>query len=206
MARLMMSCPRSGLWTLDTVSGRCDLMHPSLVDVHAGLCKYREDKLLMIYGGRDLCVIDNRGIIEKRLPLPVPRYDYHGVAWDGEDIFLANTIYNEVIVLQDNQDTWKSGKDVCWVWPLFPGANLVEDACHLNSIAKGSKHLYATVFDYSEKPESVRMEEGWRESCQGQILMMDYWVGGKRTIKSVIQGLNKPHSLLVEGQDACHRL
>jgi len=179
-------------------------MHPSLVDVHTGLCKYRDDKLLMVYGGRDLCVIDARGIIEKRLVLPTPGYDYHGIAWDGEKIFLANTIYNEVVILKEDvlfeQNLYGMLIDVQQC-PLFPGANLVDDACHLNSIAIGS-NLYVTVFDYSDKPESVRTEEGWRESCEGQIMMMDYWVDGKRTIKSVIQGLNKPHSLIVEGKDA----
>jgi hypothetical protein len=175
---------------LDTETGQCNLSHPSVVDVHSGLCRWRDDKLLWVYGGRELCVIDKRGIVYQRRRLPEPHEDFHSVAWEGDFIYLANTIYNEIDTLVFDLMTYLDRT------PLFSHADRIYDACHLNSLACVDKTIYATVFEYDEKPQTLRTKEGWRQTPDGRILRIDH-----NGIYTVAVGLDKPHSLLVDGND-----
>jgi len=104
----------------------------------------------------------------------------HDLAWDGERLWLVNTLFNGLVTIEA---PWSFVPR--WIPPFISGW-VPEDRCHLNGLAlaeSGSGALWATALAETDH------DQGWRDHRLGGGCLLHVPSG-----EVVLRGLAMPHS------------
>lgn len=106
----------------------------------------------------------------------------HEMAWSGETLWFANTLFSCLATLDDRHSfvpRWR---------PRFISELAAEDRCHLNGLAMANgKPAYVTAMSETDRAQ------GWREHKATSGCLIDVASG-----ETVVRGLSMPHSPRVE--------